>query len=58
MQMLQDILSEELIKRAVNLEDMGIKELAWSYSDVLTIIRLIKKKGYIISGGDVYKKSW
>ncbi|MDR2976081.1 MAG: immunity 40 family protein [Streptococcaceae bacterium] len=56
--MLQDILSEELIKRAVNLEDMGIKELAWSYSDVLTIIRLIKKKGYIISGGDVYKKSW
>lgn len=47
-------LPQEILSTGINLEPIGIKEIAWKYEDALVVIDYIFRKGYPILGGDVY----
>ncbi len=49
-----EFLPQELLSVGINLESLGIGEIAWKYEDALVVIDFIFRKGYPILGGDVY----
>ncbi len=51
---LYNILPEELYRKAINLEDIGIHEVAWRYKEILKVIEVLVQNKYVILGGDVY----
>jgi hypothetical protein len=49
------ILSNKLLKNAIDLQSIGIHELAWKYDYIIKVIKTINAHGIIILGGDVYR---
>lgn len=52
-----NFLPQEILSVGINLEPLGIREMAWKCEDVLVVIDLLFRKGYSILGGDVYAYS-
>ena len=51
----QNIIPQEIWKRGVLLDSLGINELVWDFESVMMIIDILQKYEYAILGGDVYK---
>lgn len=49
-----DFLPQEILSVGINLEPLGIGEMAWKCEDALVVIDLLFRRGYPILGGDVY----
>lgn len=56
MQTINSILPEEIWKSRISLENLGVKDTAWMFSEVIKVIDILKSNGYMILGGDVYKR--
>lgn len=53
---IQKIIPKSTWSKKINLEDsVGVNEVAWHYSDVVQVINILTRNGYIILGGDVYQ---
>lgn len=48
-------LPDNLCKKGVFLDFLGIWEYAWKYQDVMSVIEYVAKNEMVILGGDVYK---
>lgn len=46
----------EVYQRGIDLKDTGVNEIAWNSSTVLEVVDQLNKRGFYISGGDVYVK--
>jgi len=55
MKILKDIIPEKMWSCGVVLDNLGVKEVAWDFFDVMKVIDILKQKRYTILGGDVYK---
>ena len=51
------IIPKELLNVSYSLEDLGILELAWNWSDAVRVVEHLTKHGFAILGGDVYSKN-
>ncbi|MBC2012520.1 hypothetical protein HCB13_06505 [Listeria marthii] len=53
---IQKIIPKSTWSKRIDLEDgLGVNEVAWHYSDVVQVINILTRNGYIILGGDVYQ---
>ncbi|EEO2581605.1 hypothetical protein G6R46_000183 [Listeria monocytogenes] len=53
---IQNIIPKSTWSKKINLEDsVGASEVAWHYSDIVQVINILTRNGYIILGGDVYQ---
>ncbi|OFF79393.1 hypothetical protein BJM37_06335 [Listeria monocytogenes] len=53
---IQKIIPKSTWSKKINLEDsVGASEVAWHYSDIVQVINILTRNGYIILGGDVYR---
>ncbi|EAD5867980.1 hypothetical protein OPJ22_002184 [Listeria innocua] len=53
---IQKIIPKSTWSKKINLEDsLGVNEVAWHYSDIVQVINILTRNGYIILGGDVYQ---
>jgi hypothetical protein len=50
-----NLLPGNLIRNALNLQCIGIRELAWQYDFVFEVLKVLSDNNKIILGGDVYK---
>ncbi len=49
---------EEFLQKTISLEEkLGVRDLVWTYKDVIEVISFLKENGYIILGGDVLTMS-
>jgi hypothetical protein len=49
-----DQLPQQLISKAISLEVIGIKKIAWHYENITLVIETLTDNEYAILGGDVY----
>lgn len=48
---------QELIEKSIDLTDiLGVFELAWTYTDVMTVLKYLEENGILVLGGDVLDK--
>ena len=45
----------DIIKSGINLEKIGINELAWEKNEINKIVRILRKEEIPVLGGDVYR---
>lgn len=50
---LPKIFPTDLLKRAIKLDDLGFKGLAWKFEDCIEVINFFKQNGIIILGGHI-----
>jgi hypothetical protein len=48
------ILPPFLVERAISLEEIGVHEFVWNWSDALSVIDILISNRIMILGGDVY----
>ena len=48
------ILSDKLIENALDLQSIGICELAWKYDHILEVVKVLNANHFTILGGDVF----
>jgi len=46
-------LQEELVSRAISLDEIGVNEVAWKRDDALEVLKALSEQKCVILGGDV-----
>lgn len=49
------VLPDDLSEESIDLQEISIAELAWSYPVIIRVIRYAADHGHVLLGGDVFK---